>query len=195
MKNINKTIIALIILISYQCKSQNPTIDLADRNGNRTNNAYYKDVNNVLNPFEGTWVFDDGVNYLKIVLQKKYQAFTGAYYEDIIIGEYQFKKNGQEIINSLPLNSSLSNVYNHKIYGNNLPFTTTPFNDYTSDNFRIKLVFSEPQLTFEIDLRKAIVNGKEAIQIFKRTGYVKHIKGQPELLYFVPNGFYYLIKQ
>ena len=71
MKNIKFILIYSLIILGINCKAQSPIIDLNDRNGTIINGAYYKDVNNLLNQFEGTYVLNDGVNYLKIVFQKK----------------------------------------------------------------------------------------------------------------------------
>ena len=92
MKTIKLFIILTIVALSIQCKAQSPIVSLEDRRGTRVENAYYKDTNDLLNPFDGTWVLDDGVHYLKIVFQKKTMVHTGNYYQDLLIGEFQYKK-------------------------------------------------------------------------------------------------------
>ena len=50
-----KKIFALIfILNSLNMFSQ--TINIESKNGTRLNGAYYKDINNLLDPYVGTWV-------------------------------------------------------------------------------------------------------------------------------------------
>jgi hypothetical protein len=127
MKNIKFILALLLITLSVNCKAQTPVIDLNDRNGERISGAYYKDTNNLLTPFEGTYVLNDGVNYLKIVFQKKIMQYTGSEYEDLLIGEYQYKENGVEKINTLSrLTTPLQHVYHHAIDGNHY-LTYEPF--------------------------------------------------------------------
>lgn len=191
-----KLFIIPILLMYMACKAQTPVINIEDFDGNYVNGAYYKDVNNLLTPFEGIYVYNDGVNYLKIVFQKKTMQFTGDCYEDLLIGEYQYKKNGVELINTLnKLTTTLPNVYHHSIDGNYFLNNHTPFDDFTTDNFRINLGMDIPNGIFaDLDIRKCLVNGQEAIQIFKRTTYYNK-RGEPVPPVIVPNGFFYLLKQ
>ena len=107
MKN---TIIILLILSAICCKAQSPIINITDDNGNQIAGSYYKDLDNLLNVYEGTYLYTNGTTTLKIVLQKKTMSFDGHHYEDLIIGEYQYIKNGVEIINTLPrLNQMIPN--------------------------------------------------------------------------------------
>lgn len=186
----------LLTLSAITCKAQTPIIDINNKNGEYINGAYYKDINNLLNQFQGTYVLNDGVNYLKIVFQKKTMQYTGSCYQDLLIGEYQYKLNGVEKINTLnKLTSTLPNVYHHSIDGNDYMTNHTPFDDYTTDNFRLTLGMVIPGgITADLDVRKCTVNGQEAIQIFKRTKqYYKKGDTIPPII--VPNGFFYLIKQ
>ena len=196
MKTYKNIAFFFITLLTIQCKAQTPIIDLNDRNGEYTNGAYYKDTNNLLNQFEGTYIMNDGVNYLKIVFKKKTMQLIGNIYEDILIGEYQYKKNGVEVINTLSnFTQNLPNATYHAIHGNHFLNHHTPFDDYTTDNFRLTLGMYVPNgITATVDIRKAVVSGQEAIQIFKRTKYY-HKKGQTVPPVIVPNGFFYLIKQ
>ncbi|MFI0427001.1 MAG: DUF6705 family protein [Flavobacterium sp.] len=196
MKTKNIITVISCILFGISCKAQNPVIDISDRNGEFINGAYYKDVNNILTPFEGTYVYDDGVNYLKIVFQKKVMQFTGSCYQDLLIGEFQYKKNGVEIVNTLnKLTDPLPNVAHHSIDGNFYMTNHTPFDDYTTDNFRLTLGMVIPGgITANLDVRKCVVNGQEAIQIFKRTRY-DYVDGETVPPVIVPNGFFFLIKQ
>ena len=49
-------------------------------------------------------------------------------------------------------------------------------------------------ITSSLEVRKAVVNGQEAIQIIKRSWLITKV-GEPEPPLIVPGGFYYLIKQ
>ena len=196
MKNIKFILIYSLILLGINCKAQSPIIDLNDRNGTIINGAYYKDVNNLLNQFEGTYVLNDGVNYLKIVFQKKTMQYTGSCYQDLLIGEYQYKENGVEKINTLSkLTTPLAHVYHHSLAGNHFLYNHTPFDQFTTDNFRFSTAIQIPGgIDADLDIRKCIVNGQEAIQIFKRTKYY-YKRGEPIPPIIVPNGFFYLIKE
>ena len=196
MKNIKTFLAYFLTILGINCQAQTPIIDLNDRDGNIINGAYYKDTNNLLNQFEGTYILDDGTNYLKIVFQKKTMQYTGSCYQDLLIGEYQYKENGVEKINTLSrLTTPLQHVFHHAIDGNHFLYNHTPFDDYTSDNFRFSTAIEVPGgISADLDVRKCVVNGQEAIQIFKRTKYY-YKRGEPIPPIIVPNGFFYLIKE
>ncbi|WP_452218486.1 DUF6705 family protein [Lacinutrix undariae] len=119
-----KHIIYLFIIffsVSYNTNAQSPIFPL-DEWGDRQANAYYKDLNNDLDPFIGTWVYTpemqslNGETFIKIVLYKKTMYFDGEYYVDLLVGEYQYVKNGVEQINTLAnINQDLGE--NHHIHG------------------------------------------------------------------------------
>jgi hypothetical protein len=46
----------------------------------------------------------------------------------------------------------------------------------------------------QLEIRKCLVNGQEAIQILKKTTHYGK-RGEPVPPVIVPNGFFYLIKQ
>lgn len=115
-----KTIqILLITFLTIACKAQTPIINILDDDGSSISGAYYKDVNNLLDQYEGTYLYTNGTTSFKIVLVKKTMQFNGEYYEDLIIGEYQYIENGVEIVNTLSeLNFTYSNQRRHNIDGN-----------------------------------------------------------------------------
>lgn len=166
------------------------------------NNAYYKDVNNYLNPFEGTWFYTNGNTTLKIVLQKMTMAANPVYYEDLLIGEYQYIENGMEKINTL---SEISIVYDnqamHNINGNLiLENSSRPVcTSCTPGEKRVNLSFSDPirELGGEIILRRITVNGQPALKAFKRTTnyFISLTEESPYKFMIVPDGEYVLIKQ
>ena len=114
-----KIISITTFLFSIFCFGQSPVIDLLNNDGTAVPNAYYKDINNLLNPFEGTFVYTNGNSQLTIQLVKKVQQYNGSYYEDLLIGEYRYIKNGLEIINTLSeINQNYINQSKHEISGN-----------------------------------------------------------------------------
>ena len=109
-------IIILITTISFfNCKAQSPILSIDELGRNNLNNAYYKDLNNELNPFEGTWLYANGNTSLKIVLVKKPMYFNGKYYEDLIIGEYQYIENGVEKIIEIKLSDEEKKQFDYSI--------------------------------------------------------------------------------
>jgi len=74
MKNLQ--ILVVLLFVYANCNAQSPIFPLDDWD-NRQANAYYKDLNNDLDPFIGTWVYApetqslNGETFIKIVLYKK----------------------------------------------------------------------------------------------------------------------------
>ena len=51
------------------CKAQSPIYDISDlRDGPK--NSYYKDINNVLDGYDGTYLYKNGSTSLKFILNK-----------------------------------------------------------------------------------------------------------------------------
>ena len=93
------TLITIVIFSFFNCKAQSPILDMEiNAKMDSPNNSYYKDVNNILNTFEGTWLYVNGNTSLKIKLVKNTMFFNGDYYEDLMIGGYQYIENGIEKI-------------------------------------------------------------------------------------------------
>ena len=95
----NTTII--LILCVLNCKAQSSIYSLDSLGWENTKNGYYKDVNNVMNGFEGTWLYTNGNTSLKIALVKSVKFYNGDYYEDLLIGGYKYIENGVEKVNTL----------------------------------------------------------------------------------------------
>ena len=63
--------ITIIAFSLFNCKAQSPILAIeTDSRIGISDNSYYKDINNVLNGFEGTWLYTNGSDTLKIVLIK-----------------------------------------------------------------------------------------------------------------------------
>ncbi len=118
MKKINYL---LLLFISVSSFAQDTIISIKTKGYPRLTNAYYKDINNDLNQFEGTYVYTNGTTEFKIVLVKKIQQYNSRYYEDLIIGEYEHKINGVVVNSSLNLLGVVyNNQRNHSIDSNTL---------------------------------------------------------------------------
>ncbi len=192
-----KIIITIVLLFGLHCVAQNTIIDIPNWNGeNNPPNFHLKDVNHILDNFVGTWLYTNGTTSLKIVLEKREHVLKGNYYEDILIGEYQYRDitNNTDLFNSLPnLQAALPSEYYHKIFGNYMPTTITPF-DNPSPIRRVDLHFHD-NIAGSIKIQKITVNGQNAIEILKVSSITTQLEGQPTLQPILPDGFYTLIKQ
>jgi hypothetical protein len=91
-------------LISISCHSQ--IIDIyGPEDYGKINGAYYKDVTNFHNQYVGTWLYTNGTTSLKLKFKTVNYVFcdlgTRSFYEDVLIGEYQYIENGVEKVNTL----------------------------------------------------------------------------------------------
>ncbi|MBC7525000.1 MAG: hypothetical protein H7239_11245 [Flavobacterium sp.] len=203
MKTIQYIKIMLFVVITINCNAQTSVVDLLDDDGSAITNTYYKDVNNLLNPFEGTYLYTNGNTSFKIILVKVVQQYNGRYYEDLLIGEYKYIENGVLKVNTLP---ELSTVYNnqrvHNIDGNSIIYNNdrawkcplcatgekrleTSIRDASTD--RYALLF----------MRKVMVGSQEAlsIKISQVTMTSYQVGTTPPPAFSLPFGEYTLIKQ
>ncbi|WP_417619968.1 DUF6705 family protein [Oceanihabitans sediminis] len=174
MKHIIITLI-LACFFSNISIAQSPIYPSQDWSDEQTN-AYYKDLDNEINAFEGTWLYTNGNTSLKMVLEKQEMYFNGKYYKDIIIGEYQYIENGVELINTLD-DLSLDLGYSHKIKGSS--FVKTCIYVSVSDCI-------EGEVVLKISIRDAITGHHFGqTQLIKRT-----IDGQETLKAFMAFNYY-----
>ena len=213
MKNIISTILFTLTITS--CKSQNPILPLDGGNTTygSTKGAYYKDLNNFLNQYEGTWLLDNGTTTLKIVLTKKvmFHKIAGLkqYYSDYIVGEYLYIENGIEKLNTLNnLQTDHTNIYNYGLVGNSqMPKDIYPkCNECATDEKRLNMKIFEPivkdveGLGGEMIARKYTENGIEKLKIWfipKGSSYGVTKEGKPTSItkHTIPYGEYILVKQ
>src|SRR5690554_6140478 len=165
-----KIVLISIFVGSLSMYSQNPPIvPIEEWDGRGVSGTYYKDTNNVYNQFEGEWLWQSGNNSLRIILQKKEQVsqqiFGVSYYEDMLVGEYQYIENGVEKINTLAnINSQYNSISNSIIL-------TTPFcmscYDCLSNLSNEYVIFSDPLADKSefIDFKKMVVNGLKNLRM------------------------------
>ncbi|WP_299128329.1 DUF6705 family protein [uncultured Winogradskyella sp.] len=195
------TVITIIVCM-LSCKAQSPIIPLGDRDvPDNLNGVYFKDVNNELDKFIGTWVYQNGDTSLTIELMKKIQVFNGRWYVDELLGEYKYIENGTELINYLPrLTDPDINDQQHSISGNKVvfPLNSPICTDCNPTEKRFILYFRDytrRYLNTEILVQHLEDNGLEKIKIFVQgNGPVLLPEGAPETP-TVPYGEYILIKQ
>lgn len=162
---------ALLLTITiFNCKAQSPILPLDSIGWRNNENTYYKDVNNTLNNFEGTWLFTNNNTSLKIILVKSTQNFNGNYYEDLLTGGYQYIENGIEKVNTLSDANDSSIGRNASIRGNNIYNNCKylPVEDCTDGEKRLNLSIEDPNMNCYIGdlvLHKREVDGQEALKI------------------------------
>lgn len=159
----------LLLLLTLSCKAQT-IVNLKDYDGNAIQDYYYKDINNLLNPFEGTYIYTNGTTSLKIVLLKKTMRYNGYNFEDDLVGEYQYIKNGVEISNTLA-----DITINHDDLPNDHLISAGCISQYgevpfcqgcTPGEIRVFGTFSDVHGNFgQLIIRKLIVNNQPAIEI------------------------------
>lgn len=149
-------------------------------------------------------VYTNGTTSLRIVLVKKVLQYNSQYYEDLIIGEYQYIENGVEKVNTLSeINIVYPNQIVHNIAGNSVLRNDNkpPCNDCEDFESRLRLSFTEPnsELYGTMIVKKTTQGSQEAIKIhIKATGSGSvWLEGTPPppLDFNVPSGEYFLIKQ
>ncbi|KGO85101.1 hypothetical protein Q764_14245 [Flavobacterium suncheonense GH29-5 = DSM 17707] len=200
---IMKKIIFITLLTSTTLSfSQNPVIDLVDRDGTRINGAYYKDVNDLLSPFEGTYIYTNGNKMFKILLEKKVMQYNTEYYEDLIIGEYQYTVNGVDVSNTLSqINTIYNNQRKHNIEGNFI----IDFNEFrmwqcpecNPNEIRLKLSINDVSTgrVAKLFIRRMNVSGQDVIKV-KISHIMRDFSNNPNPPDFtLPKGEFVMVKQ
>lgn len=167
MKTIIKLLFSLMLMSS--CKAQ--TIDISQQNGNNATGAYYKDTQNLLNTFEGTYLYSEGTTSLKFILRKQVMSSpaNNRFHEDLLVGEYQYIENGVEKSNTLSnLNVSYSNGWKYGIDGNTVLVQGDPGCQDCLPNekaLRLGIVEESTNNSGFLIVRKTNVAGQEAIEV------------------------------
>ena len=136
--------ITIAFVFTISCNSQ--IINLKDKNGTRIDGAYYKDVDNELNQFAGTYqlISNSGEDEMTIVFKKFTNCYNTKFYQDVLAGEIKFKKDGVLYFNNLnKINENYNNKYLHDICGNTLMANQTRpvCDDCLPNQFRARLIF------------------------------------------------------
>lgn len=153
-----KIILALMTISALSCKSQNPVVGL-DAPSNTPEGAYLKDLNNEMNKFVGTWKLNSGGKEFTITLEKREMIYGYKYYKDRLEGEYSFKENGQEIVNTFPINPNESNIGGSSI---SLPNEYPKCDNCNSNERRIDMYFIDPERKY--------LNSRAVIRYIAGTG-------------------------
>jgi hypothetical protein len=170
--NIMKKLLIISLILGFvSCKAQ--TIMQEQPLENRTTTTtgvYYKDFDNFLNTFEGTYLYSNGNTSFNIILQKKIKSsINGRYEEDILIGGYRYIENGVEKINTLnALNTTLPNGWFYPINGNNIMEGKMRCPTCDDNEKWILADIKDPvgHHVNELFIRKTSIGGQDAIKIF-----------------------------
>jgi hypothetical protein len=203
-----KAIIILLITFSFKGYTQTPIIDIYSDYDDEITGTYYKDINGLLNKFEGTYVYQNGNQRFKLILVKKEMQYNSRYYQDLIIGGYQYiDENGVELGNTL---ANVSVVYPNQIMhfisgyllkkNNNRPIC----NDCFAGELRLSLSMTNPDksgyATLIIRKMVSLEDGSESLKIYvtpQKSGNRSYIDGTepPTIAPLVPSGEYILLKE
>ena len=195
-----KNILILLLLSSTLIQAQE--INLEDKDGTRITGAYYKDINNHLNQFEGTYKYTQGNTELTMVFKKIVKYNNGIYFEDLLIGEVKFVKDGLILFNNLSkINTVYPNQFSHDIVGNTIikPTSRPVCVGCTANQKRARLIFfgNDNNMGGSIILQK-ITEANQPDKLKINIMYSRSIRlaGEPEPLdALIKNGEYVLIKQ
>lgn len=163
----------LLFIATTACKAQNPVYDISDIEDG-IQGSYYKDLNGVLDGYDGTYLYTNGTTSLKIVLKKKVLS-KSYYYRDLIVGEFQFIKNGVELNNTLAnINVNYTDERpNHRIKGSRIIIGKAygcPDCSPTEKRLRLSLVDNKSPNIAGLDIRKTTINGVPAIKVLIFSG-------------------------
>ncbi|WP_395066801.1 DUF6705 family protein [Flavobacterium sp.] len=214
-----KTFYLLALLSLTFCKAQTPVIDLyGTQDYGAVSNAYYKDVYGFLNQYVGTWLYTNGTTSLKITFIKKEQLFKDGfprdYYEDMLVGEYQYIENGIEKVNTLnqinvDLGTDSKAMEQHnlgEICSIKFPTARPKCNECSANERRLLMALSDPNfpnitgVANSFVIRRFQENGITKLKIW----FYKEYQYSPEdengnpinfTNYTLPFGEYILIKQ
>lgn len=193
----------VLFIIIYNVNAQQ-IINLEDHGKYRhyPQNAYFKDINNYLNPFIGTYIYTNGNTSLKIVLDKKMKD-NGKYAEDVIYGGYEYIVNGVTVANTLP-NTLPANTYAGSYYINGNAYLLNnsypPCSTCASGEKRLFITLQDTQCIYfrRLIIKKDTIGGQEQIKIdldLGNTVYYNSTDPEPVFNFALPSGSYTLIKQ
>jgi hypothetical protein len=203
MKTLKCIKLILLIVTTINCNAQTSIVDIAQRFGETETGVYYQDVNFLLNPFEGTYLYTNGNTSFKITLVKVVQQYNGRYYEDLIIGEYEYIENGVSKVNTLAQlttvynNQRVHNIDSNSIINNNNRGWKCPLCAVGEIRLRASLRDASTNRYALLFMRKVMVGVQPAlsIKISQVTSVTYPVGTTPPPPFSLPLGEYTLIKQ
>jgi hypothetical protein len=174
-----KKIAILIFGLSLSCVASAQVLNIHTTLPSDTPpNAYLKDMDNFQNQFEGTWIYQNGLEYLEVRFLKKermlFNPGPNQYYEDNLLGEYKYiNSNGVEKVNSLNnLNQNHTSAFDYNLHSiTKLSLSNAPLCPVCpAGTERMYMFFNEPanddaMLWAKFVMRRVIENGVEKIKV------------------------------
>lgn len=170
MKNI--IVIFVVLYNTISLNAQSVVFDISESELGKPEGYYSKDMNNLLDQFEGTYVYTNGNKIFTITLIKKIKQYNSSYYEDLIIGEYEYSVNGTIIQNTM---SNLGVVYNNQfikhaiggrsIIGNSHRRWKCPQCNPNERRLRARIRDVNTERSADFFMRKTVVNGQQVLQV------------------------------
>jgi hypothetical protein len=171
-----KIILSIVFIFCAKAYAQTPIINLTESEFPFIAGAYYKDLNNYLNPYIGTWEYNNGSGFIfTLKLRKVEMNLSGHVYEDMIVGEYRIVKNGVEIINTLnDFNTVYSDERNHNVDGNTInegKIGVTRCPECSDTEKWITLILSDDLqgIAYDLATRPIDIAGQEVLRIYVST--------------------------
>jgi hypothetical protein len=190
-----KIITIIAIIVNNILFSQTITKPLENRGGVEQD-VYYKDFNNVLDGFEGTYEYSGTDFYFKLVLEKKVMENNNNYWwTDLLKGSYKYVKNGV-VVNYLndPMASDDNPARVQADWINNGNPTFCPdclpntkwLRGYISDRVNKKAA--------ELFIAKKVVNGVEGIQVQLSISAASQQPWESDNPIFLPINDFFMVK-
>ncbi|MFT4780524.1 MAG: hypothetical protein ACJAZK_002967 [Psychroserpens sp.] len=194
--------ILLITLLISSCKAQIAPLYLM--NPDLPEGTHFKDLDNNLDNFEGTWKWqsNDSIIIIKLIKQENIFFDNTNQYEDFVIGEYKFTVNGTIVQDYISRLNDLSiKDFGHYLSGNYIMHKGQypKCDECTIEEKRLQLYFQDPlyeYLNSAMVLRHKIDNGIEKIDVvfYSFSGSVLPNVDSPSQNR-IPYGNYTFIKQ
>lgn len=188
-----------LLLITLSCNAQTPIVNLTDYNGSMEAGSYLKDTNNDLDPFVGTYIYNDGNIYFEVILRKIIMSYNQRYYEDIIVGEMQYRVNGVDLFNTLaninisyPNQEALHNIDGNYILQN---YYKPLCNDCMPNEKRLRLIFDDNRAYGDVIIQRITVGENNAIKFEPRTRISTRSENDLIITRIIPNITFIMIKQ
>lgn len=193
-----KIILILLLAVITSCKAQSPEVNVLEWDYIMQPNIYLKDVADDMSSFTGTYIFDNGNIYFKVQLKKIPMVYSGYLYEDLLVGEFEYRVNGVTLVNTLPMfNQYEENPYRHAIRGslvvNNDYYPVC--NDCAPNEKRMSVGFNDTKRAFNLIIRKMMVGSSQALKFSFKYGGESVIQGQTPVVPYIQEPEYILIKQ
>lgn len=200
-----RIILSFVFLIMLSCKAQD-IVPYGEGNRKFVKNSgnYYKDTNNLFNTYEGEWKWENSINNSELTFifkkEENIQSNSGYSY-DLLVGEYKYIENGNEVANTL------ANIKNpriigphHKMSGSTIitKYNTPECTNCTQDEKRLKILLEHNNyngIYAWVVLRRFEENGIQKIKATIIGGpNISSNPNTPDNI-DIPFGEYILIKQ